>query len=411
MGLVIAVGVLPASDPAPPGRPARSSRRYDDSFRRYAVKRALEPDVRVADVAGELGVSASTLRRWVKAAEGVDTGDAGDTETRRDAAGETSRDASLSLDGPDPSVSTPSPASPVGPVSQVSVDDPADPAGSASLSGEVSLASEAGEVSLSGEAGPVRAAPTVVPANLVSAAGPTPATASEHDAPHVIAMLDAILEMFPHPARLPLEADLTDPGPGARREAEPVADRIPLHPGDDIFPRLSTLLPAYRFPIILAGLLAALLVSTVVPADYALRPLALSLHVLSLVVSFGAVLVIDWHGLLWLAGRRGLTESTRLAAGAGPLIWGGLAGLMATGALLHPDLSSPLTLTKMVLVLAVAWNGAAMSALRRRMAQLPAYVKPADLPRRDWRLMMTATVISQVGWWGAILIGFVNSST
>jgi len=25
--------------------------------------------------------------------------------------------------------------------------------------------------------------------------------------------------------------------------------------------------------------------------------------------------------------------------------------------------------------------------------------------------MMTATVVSQVGWWGAILIGFVNSST
>ena len=42
--------------------------------------------------------------------------------------------------------------------------------------------------------------------------------------------------------------------------------------------------------------------SRVVPDDYALRPVALALHVLSLVVSFGAVLVIDWHGLLWLAG-------------------------------------------------------------------------------------------------------------
>ena len=128
-------------------------------------------------------------------------------------------------------------------------------------------------------------------------------------------------------------------------------------------------------------------------------------------MSFGAVLVIDWHGLLWLAGRRGLTESTRLAAGAGPLIWGGLAGLSRPAPCSTRTSTSPLTVTKLVLVLAVAWNGAAMSALRRRMAQLPAYVKPADLPRRDWRLMMTATVISQVGWWGAILIGFVNSST
>ena len=195
-------------------------------------------------------------------------------------------------------------------------------------------------------------------------------------------------------------------GPATAQSGPPVR----LHPGDDVFPALSALVPAYRFPIILAGVLAAVLVSTVVPGSYAARPTVVALHVLSLVVSLGAVLVIDWHGLLWLAGRRGLTESTRLAAGAGPLIWGGLAGLLASGALLHPDLSSPLTVTKLVLVLAVAWNGAAMSALRRRLARLPAHVMPADLARRDWQLMMTATVVSQIGWWGAVLIGFVNSS-
>ena len=232
-----------------------------------------------------------------------------------------------------------------------------------------------------------------------------------HEESNVIAMLDAILEMFPGPGALPSGHELDVPGPREQRAAAAPGDRIPLHPGDDIFPALSKLLPIYRFPILLVALLAAVAVSQVVPADYALRPAVVSLHVLSLVVSFGAVLVIDWHGLLWLAGRRGLTESTRLAAGAGPLIWGGLAGLIASGALLHPNLGSPLTVTKLVLVLAVAWNGAAMSALRRRMAQLPAYVTPVDLPRRDWRLMMTATVVSQVGWWGAILIGFVNSSS
>jgi len=224
-------------------------------------------------------------------------------------------------------------------------------------------------------------------------------------------MLDAILEMFPGAGALPEVHELDSPAPGELRDAMAPGDRIPLHPGDDIFPTLSKLLPVYRFPIILAGLLTAVAASRVVPTDYVLRPAVLALHVLALVLSFGAVLVIDWHGLLWLAGRRGLTESTRLAAGAGPLIWGGLAGLIVSGALLHPNLSSPLTVTKLVLVLAVAWNGAAMSALRRRMAQLPAYVKPGDLPARDWRLMMTATVVSQLGWWGAILIGFVNSST
>lgn len=201
--------------------------------------------------------------------------------------------------------------------------------------------------------------------------------------------------------------DKTDPD--AQRAPEPPAITV-HHPGDDIFPSLSRLVPAYRFPIILVALLTAVAVSRVVPPDYVLRPAVVALHVLALVVSFGAVLVIDWHGLLWLAGRRGLSESTRLAAGAGPLIWGGLAGLIVSGALLHPNLSSPLTVTKLVLVLAVAWNGAAMSALRRRMARLPAYAKPRDLPRRDWRIMMAATTVSQLGWWGAILIGFVNSS-
>jgi hypothetical protein len=231
------------------------------------------------------------------------------------------------------------------------------------------------------------------------------------DDPNVLAMLDAILEMFPKHMAAQQGSELTEPSPAAYRAAETPANRTPLQPGDDIFPGLSALVPSYRFPIILAFLLGAIGVSRFVPVDYALRPVALALHIISLVVAFGAVLVIDWHGLLWLFGRRGLSESTRLAAAAGPLIWGGLFGLIASGALLHPNISSPLTIVKMVLVLMVAWNGAAMTTVRRRMAQLPPYIKPTDLPVRDWAILMAATVISQVGWWGAIIIGFVNSST
>jgi transposase-like protein len=458
VGQVIAMGVLPSGDePGSSGRASRSSRRYDDSFRRYAVKRALEPDVRLADVANELGVSASTLRRWVRSAggdategapvasgAGEQTGEAGShggasllaEPAVSEASGAEASGAEASVRGSRPADSVPAesvpPESPEvePPESEPSVRSPSPPVPSPSaVATEESwpdsahLARQRGEQPLgapvelgepvesgySGEPGEPAAGFTAVSGSLTEAAAST-AKATGHDERHVLAMLDAILDMFPRPGALPLEADLAEPGPAAHREIEAASDRIPLHPGDDIFPSLSSLLPAYRFPIILAGLLAALWVSTLVPATYELRPVAQSLHVLSLVVAFGAVLVIDWHGLLWLAGRRGLTESTRLAAGAGPLIWGGLAGLIATGALLHPNLHSPLTVTKLVLVLAVAWNGAAMSALRRRMAQLPAYVKPADLPRRDWRLMMTATVISQVGWWGAIIIGFVNSS-
>jgi transposase-like protein len=349
-----------AKDPVQP-----SKRLYDKAFRTNAVERSKVPGVRVSDVAAELGIASSTLRRWVAA-----------------------HDASLD----------PTPAAPL--------DEPADePTDEHVGEPEQPEPTEPAE-----PAEPVE--PTEQQQPAASAGQPGPAEpAQPHDPEHIIAMLDSILEMFPSPGALPLEGELASPGPGERRDAEPPEERIPLHAGDDIFPTLPRLLPAYRFPLILVTLLAAVAVSGLVPADYPLRPAVLALHVLSLVVSFGTVLVIDWHGLLWLSGRRGLTESTRLAAAAGPLIWLGLGGLIASGALLHPNLSSPVTVTKLVLVLAVAWNGAAMSEFRRRLAQLPPYVKPGDLPRRDWRLLLGATVISQIGWWGAILIGFVNTST
>ena len=365
---MVGMAVLPPVEGSDaPGPSVQSSKRhYDREFRAYAVERAKAPEARISVVAAELGVSASTLRRWVKAHDG----------------------APVAAEGP------PAPASTSTPAPELAPEPAPEPADTSAQTLAQTLAQTSAQ-----------APPSPQPLQSRSSGH------AEHEESNVIAMLDAILEMFPGPGALPSGHELDVPGPREQRAAAAPGDRIPLHPGDDIFPALSKLLPIYRFPILLVALLAAVAVSQVVPADYALRPAVVSLHVLSLVVSFGAVLVIDWHGLLWLAGRRGLTESTRLAAGAGPLIWGGLAGLIASGALLHPNLGSPLTVTKLVLVLAVAWNGAAMSALRRRMAQLPAYVTPVDLPRRDWRLMMTATVVSQVGWWGAILIGFVNSSS
>src|SRR6478609_3849668 len=49
---------------------------------------------------------------------------------------------------------------------------------------------------------------------------------------------------------------------------------------------------------------------------------------LSVVVAFGAIILVDWHGFLWLVGRRRLAEIIRLDGAATPLIWGGLAGML-----------------------------------------------------------------------------------
>jgi hypothetical protein len=62
-------------------------------------------------------------------------------------------------------------------------------------------------------------------------------------------------------------------------------------------------------------------------------------------------------------------------------------------------------------VLGVAVNGAVMAPVRMRLAALSADASPVDVPEREWRRMMLSTTVSQIGWWGAVVIGFINSAT
>jgi hypothetical protein len=132
-------------------------------------------------------------------------------------------------------------------------------------------------------------------------------------------------------------------------------------------------------------------------------------HVLALAVGFGAVVVIDWQGLLWLAGRRGLHESIRLAASVTPLVWLGLVGLLASGAFLDPDMTSLLTWTKLLFVLAVGLNGATSARIARVLRALPPTTSAANLPWPLQARVVVATAVSEIAWWGAVAIGFATS--
>jgi len=158
-----------------------------------------------------------------------------------------------------------------------------------------------------------------------------------------------------------------------------------------------------------AAWLLSVTLSTAVHVDTYVHHVAVVLHVLSMVVAFGAVVLVDWHGFLWLLGRRDLAETIRLDGAATPLIWGGLAGMLATGVFLNPHLNNPMTDLKLAAVLVLSLNGIMLIPLMRRLARLTPDASFKDLAAGQRVHLLLCLVISQLCWWTAIVVGFINA--
>lgn len=158
-----------------------------------------------------------------------------------------------------------------------------------------------------------------------------------------------------------------------------------------------------------AAWLLSVMLSTAVHVDGYAHNLAVVLHVMCMVVAFGAVILLDWHGFLWLVGRRKLAETIRLDGAATPLIWGGLAGMLATGVFLSPHLDNSMTDVKLAAVLVLSLNGIMLIPLMRRLARLPSDASFRDLAAGQRAHLLTCLVISQACWWTAVVIGFINA--
>ncbi|AZM93277.1 hypothetical protein D1J60_22315 [Streptomyces sp. W1SF4] len=140
-------------------------------------------------------------------------------------------------------------------------------------------------------------------------------------------------------------------------------------------------------------------------ADAAMHSAALFAHLASLVLGFGAVLSADYYGLLWATGRCGLAEVVAATSRLHVPIWAGLGGLVVSGLMLHPDLTSPLTMTKIGLVALLTVNGLQAGLLGRRLEAATGEVG------RGLLLWGGATaLVSQACWWGAVVIGFLNTN-
>ncbi|WP_353814455.1 hypothetical protein [Agromyces sp. SYSU T00266] len=145
------------------------------------------------------------------------------------------------------------------------------------------------------------------------------------------------------------------------------------------------------------------------PSEW-LHATALFVHLASLVVGLGAVLMIEWHALLWATGWSTVRELRQADRTMILPVWVGLGGLLVSGTLLEPDLSNPLTLAKLGAVLVLSLNGVALTRWTSDLARLPSKAHFRNLPRSTKVGFVASAVVSQLAWWTAVLIGLLNAS-
>lgn len=186
---------------------------------------------------------------------------------------------------------------------------------------------------------------------------------------------------------------------------------VEIHAQGPATPRRGVPLPPWAYAAaalaVFAAWAAAVWASAHVSADAPLHQAALFAHLASLVLGFGCVLALDCAALRWLLRRQTLDQLSLLAGALQLPIWAGLAGLVGSGVFLGADPTRPLTLLKLVLVLAVALNGIFTLSVHQRLDH-----RQGPLVQRP--LLVRAVVsafVSQAGWWGAMLIGFLNTQS
>jgi hypothetical protein len=148
-----------------------------------------------------------------------------------------------------------------------------------------------------------------------------------------------------------------------------------------------------------------MLASTQINAPTWLRSVALFGHLAALIVGLGSVLAVDYFGLLWMLRKIRLQAMLLQAHRMGPMIWCGLVGLVATGALLRPHLTTPLIIVKMISVIGVSVVGILALATKRAMMR-----SDQRVPQRLLVRGLVLTAASQAFWWTAVLVGFLTAN-
>lgn len=139
------------------------------------------------------------------------------------------------------------------------------------------------------------------------------------------------------------------------------------------------------------------------PAFYTL----LFVHLCGLVLGFGSVLVTDLYGALWLVRRQPYRQVVAVSGVTEKFVWIGWSLMVAAGIplLVIKGQVDNLMWIKLFFVALIGVNGLALSRVQQRAGDFG----PGDeLPSHFVVWSALALFVSQIGWWGAMLIGFLH---
>lgn len=133
----------------------------------------------------------------------------------------------------------------------------------------------------------------------------------------------------------------------------------------------------------------------------------LFVHLGGLVLGFGSVMVTDLYGALWLTGRQPYQQVVAVSAVTEKFIWIGWSIMVGAGIpliVIKGEIDN-LMWIKLFFVALIGVNGLALYRVQQRASDFGA---GDELPSRFVVWSALSLFVSQVGWWGAMLIGFLH---
>jgi len=130
-------------------------------------------------------------------------------------------------------------------------------------------------------------------------------------------------------------------------------------------------------------------------------------HLSFLILGFGSVLVTDFYGLLWLWDRVRFKQIVKVSGVTEKMIWVGWSGLVLAGIpmIIMKGEVDNLMMIKIAFVAMVGINGIPLHLIQKKLQE---FTDDDTVPGIFLFRMMLSTTVSQVGWWGAVLIGFLH---